>query len=213
MAKIKQKKEELLNHLLEQYDFLTSSCRIFDEEGKLYEAKRIAQVLRVLLHNTSFSHSLVDQLGIKNKVEYLDTSGRVNKGNFLTSSNLVFTRVSQNGAEYFPFLNDTPYPPCNKKFDSWWNGIVIEDNKNSLFSRKRLVLAMANTDGASHVAPELDTDYHNLTRMNGMNTYFSIGDKESFAILNVELNTMRQIGYEMIISLENYFEKENIIYK
>jgi hypothetical protein len=62
MAKIKQKKEELLNHLLEQYNFLISSCRIFDEEGKLSEAKRIAQVLRVLLHQTNSSHALFEQL-------------------------------------------------------------------------------------------------------------------------------------------------------
>jgi hypothetical protein len=147
------------------------------------------------------------------KVDYLDTSGGFDEKNLLASSMLVFTRISADGAEYFPYLNDTLRTPSNRKFDSWWNGILIEDNKRNLFSRKKLVLSMTNQDGASHVDPELNEDYHNLTRMNGMNNFYNVRNQKDIPMLDVELNTMRQIGHEIIISLERYFEKEGITYK
>lgn len=101
-----QKKEELEQHLFEQIEMLKLSCESFDR-GVLFESKRIATGIRVLFHNTKSSHALIEQLGIKNKINYLSTA--------------------------------TPY-----------------DNKNNKFSRKDIILSVANKDGGAHVDPELE---------------------------------------------------------
>ena len=36
---------------------------------------------------------------------------------------------------------------------------LVKDAHGSLFSRKKLVLVVANKDGGSHVDPQLDDDY------------------------------------------------------
>ena len=59
--------------LAEQLQFLASSSRAFDQ-GDLAEAKRIALVIRVLVHDTAMSHSLLAQLGIKDSLAWADSA-------------------------------------------------------------------------------------------------------------------------------------------
>jgi hypothetical protein len=56
--KVKQIQQELIEHLKEQIGFLLSSSQSFDA-GYASEGKRIAVVLRVLLHDTNKSQSLL----------------------------------------------------------------------------------------------------------------------------------------------------------
>ena len=65
--------ERLLANLEEQIDFLRTSCALYDE-GKEHEAKRIALSVRVLVHDTGAGESLLGQLGVKDKQEFVDTS-------------------------------------------------------------------------------------------------------------------------------------------
>jgi hypothetical protein len=65
-----------LNGLLdEQLAFLRTSAHAFDR-GVLPEYKRIALVLRVLLHDTGRSHSLLGQFGVKTSLRFWDTRDR-----------------------------------------------------------------------------------------------------------------------------------------
>jgi hypothetical protein len=59
--------------LAEQLRFLASSGRAFDQ-GELSESKRIALVIRVLVHDTGASHSLLAQLGIKDTLAWADSA-------------------------------------------------------------------------------------------------------------------------------------------
>jgi hypothetical protein len=68
-------RDELKSLLDEQLDFLRTSADAFDR-GVLSEYKRIALVLRVLLHDTSQSRSLLEQLGVKAGLRFLDTRNR-----------------------------------------------------------------------------------------------------------------------------------------
>ena len=59
--------------LAEELRFLASSGRAFDQ-GELSESKRIALVIRVLVHDTGASHSLLAQLGIKDTLAWADSA-------------------------------------------------------------------------------------------------------------------------------------------
>jgi hypothetical protein len=65
---------DLENDLSEQLQFLASSASSFDQ-GALSESKRIALVIRVLVHDTPNSHSLLDQLTIKNQLAWAARQG------------------------------------------------------------------------------------------------------------------------------------------
>lgn len=69
-----QTKAELIAHLREQLQFLRSSSLAFDV-GNYGEAKRLAVILRILLHDTKRSASLLTSLGIKDKLWYYDLVG------------------------------------------------------------------------------------------------------------------------------------------
>lgn len=71
-SKIPQSSEALQSNFKDQIEFLNASAAAFDA-GHEGEAKRLAVTIRVLLHDTDQSHSLMDQLGIKNR-DYVDTS-------------------------------------------------------------------------------------------------------------------------------------------
>lgn len=64
--------DRLMSLLAEQLDFLSVSCKRCDA-GHLHEAKQIAHRLRVLLHDTGSSVSLLHQLGWKHELKLLDT--------------------------------------------------------------------------------------------------------------------------------------------
>jgi len=52
---------------------MKASATAFDS-GFEAEAKRLAVSLRVLLHDTNSSRALLDQLGVKNKLRFTETS-------------------------------------------------------------------------------------------------------------------------------------------
>lgn len=43
-----------------------------------------------------------------------------------------------------------------------WQKPLVETNEGKIFSRKDLVLIMANQDGGAYVDPEIDADYDEL---------------------------------------------------
>ena len=88
MSKIPQSPDELMRHLHENIGFLLASCKEFDK-GSFAEAKRLATTLRVLLHDTSQSKSLLGLLGIKNQLNYLNTATPYDSSNLLSHHGLV----------------------------------------------------------------------------------------------------------------------------
>src|SRR3954453_8408028 len=76
MAKHTQSKDELVQHLDEQLGFLRSSAQAYDA-GDTAEAKRLAVAVRILLHDTNSSHSLLGLLGVKDSLRFVDTAGEL----------------------------------------------------------------------------------------------------------------------------------------
>ncbi len=68
----KRSEREFKMHLQEQIKFLETSCIEFDK-GNHSEAKRIALYIRIIVHDTSKSNSLMKLLNIKDE-KFIDSS-------------------------------------------------------------------------------------------------------------------------------------------
>ncbi|MBB3835664.1 hypothetical protein FHR55_003924 [Xanthomonas arboricola] len=70
--KVLRERSSLDQQLLRQLKYLQSSAKLFDA-GDHDEANRLATVMRVLLHDTAKSKSLLGLLGIKDDLKFIDT--------------------------------------------------------------------------------------------------------------------------------------------
>ncbi len=209
----KQSTSTLKIQLQEQISFLKSSCRDYDR-GNLSEAKRIAVSIRVLVHDTQSSISLLKQLSLKS-IDFLDTSN-----DWVPSKNVFFKPMpfiglacmTTNNINYIPRCV-TPFADKYKNFgtfDEWWEKIVIVDNNDNKFRRRDIVLTVADQDGGAHVDPKLNPAYMELKRDNSIGWQMN-SNKKQLPIQSIELASLRQIGYEMMktIKLNNYTDMSN----
>ena len=202
MAKRQQTNDELIEQLKEQISFMKTSAKEFDTEN-YSEAKRLATNIRILLHDTNSSKSLLKQLNIKHKMYYRDSANEYDPKNLMSHHGLVGLKISNEGTSYYAQLEKRD---CTfKTFDSWWEKIIISDKNKKQFTRKKLILALANQDGGAHVDPELDKAYDDLSRNNSIGWFHSNGS-ESTPVLKIELFSVRQIAFELISSIEDYMK-------
>lgn len=90
-------------------------------------------------------------------------------------------------------------------FELWWQGLhIICAKDGALFTRSDIVLAVANTDGGSHVDPGLREAYDNLSRNNSLN-WVAISPEGTTPLSNPVLPTIRQIAFEVERSLVREF--------
>lgn len=202
-----QSEEELKAHLEEQISFLRASADAYDS-GFEGEAKRIAVAIRVLMHDTRNSTSLLGQLGLKSS-QFLDTSLPTSPGNMTSHSGLIVTAMGSGGAKYYAFLDDGIEQPTLRDFDEWWNAPVFIESQKRNVSRKELVLAVANQDGGAHVDPALDRKYADLSRGNSLGWNFSDGSREE-AMGGPEKAALRQVCHEVLKTLLAGYEKQPV---
>lgn len=195
-------KEDLQQALREQCDLLQITCETYDL-GKEIVAKQLAVILRVLFHQTKQSHSLLGQLNLRSGY-FVNTAHSLSPTNVASDFALASVQFTAGtGAKYKAMLGDgPPVTPGRKPFPEWWNDPVIKDQKGIKFSRRQIVLAVANTDGGGHVDPELEDAYKALTRDNSLRIYFSIGDGVDQEMGNPVLASLRQIAHETLATLK-----------
>ncbi|MDC4422556.1 hypothetical protein NQ683_17405 [Acinetobacter baumannii] len=189
--------DDLLQHLKENIGFLEVSSKAFDE-GFYAEAKRLATIIRVLVHDTSSSQSLLHLLGIKSTLNFINTAYPVNPKNLMPHTGLVSMQIGSKNTYKAPLEGRLGSSEITqeKPFDSWWNEVVIIDSFRKEFTRKSLVLTLVNKDGGAHVDPVLKSDYADLKKNNSVGWAVTIGE-ESFPLLEVELHSVRQIAFEL----------------
>lgn len=204
-------REDLLEALGESMSFLRRSADAYDA-GHLGEAKRLAVTMRVLLHDTQVSHSILEQLGIKGRIPFLDTAGPINPDNLLHEHNLVAMRVTSTETgpkgEYFPLLDGGPAEMVRMvPFGVWWDEPVMRIDRT--WSRKQLTLQLSNKEGGAHIDPRLDEDYERLARRNQLGWVVETHDEmdntgrseQAFQGDPVAV-AVRQISHELLSSLE-----------
>jgi hypothetical protein len=208
MNKYKISQEDLVNHLKDQIKFIIASSISFDK-GFEGEAKRLATTIRVLVHDTNKSSALLTQLN-KMNILFYDSALTFKPNNPLPSHCLTMIRLSKEEGEdmegdYVAPLESLSSSRSNKRkvgFVRWWNrNTVIKDIKGQLFTRRDLILALANKEGGAHVDPELDQAYANLTRFNSLAwKVYTKDDKKDMG--NPVPPAIRQIAHEVIKTLK-----------
>lgn len=190
--------------------FLKASARAFDN-GELIEAKRLAVTIHTLLHdsgNLGNSHSLLGQLEWKHEVRFLDTATYYHPESLTSYHGLVGLKSSDSGQGYFPLCEEPMFMTSKKSvnFNEWWSKIVISDFYGIQFKRYELILALANKLGGAHVAPDLKEALVDLTKHNSVG-WVSCSEDNQTPMLKIELYTVRQIAYEVIISFQKHIRR------
>jgi hypothetical protein len=198
-SRIVQSQEELEHHLSEQINFLRRSASSFDN-GYVDEVKRLATTLRILLHDTRRSRSLLGQLNRKDL--FLDTAYPNDPPSNIAFCGLVATIVSPAGSRFAAFLDDHP-PHVGKlvTFSTWWQQSITVDRNRRAMSRRQLILHVTNTDGGAHVDPELDSMYADLSRRDllGWRSYTPQGP---VVMTGAHAPAIRQIAHEVLKTLD-----------
>ncbi len=216
MSKVSQTKAELEEYLGEQASFIERSAHLYDQ-GHKDEAKRLAVSIRVLVHDTKQSKSLLSQLGLKG-ILFCDTSTGVDTTTRFTFDPHGLVRLgsvkghndgSFDGGEYIPLCKTAGLHETPKwvDFDQWWNSpiiTVVVDEKIEWLTRKDVVLALANKLGGAHVDPKLEEVYAKMDKAAGLG--FGFGNKKTHVeefFKALDLASVRQIAHEVLSSLDN----------
>lgn len=210
--RIAQSKSALLSHLDDQLQFLRSSSVSYDN-GFIGEAKRLALVIRILVHDTQSSVSLLTSLDVKDKFLYYDHHPAGIEPGTVFQTRLRI-QVTPDGPQYLP--HDKP-PAHKHPFSDWWNNILIVNSPDVSYTRKQVVLSVANTDGGGHVDPKLDESYASL--IDGTKagwTYYKItGEKVPF-LYGPQTTIVRDAASELELTLQEnleFIKKHNKTYK
>jgi hypothetical protein len=166
--------QDFREQFAEQIGFLQSSSEAYDA-GKEPEAKRLSVNLRILVHDTRRSVSLLTHLEIKDKLPFVDTASPppppgvipiFNGG--LCQARKTFGEGSK--TQVVPVLGIDPERNAQPRqcFADWWETPVLHDHEGNAFARKDFVLAVADQDGGAHVDAQLEPAYEALTRGNSM---------------------------------------------
>ncbi|MBU0476831.1 SEC-C domain-containing protein [Patescibacteria group bacterium] len=205
MSKVPQTEQDLKKQLQDQLDLLVVLADSYDV-GKSVIAKSIATAVRVLVYDTQKSHSLLGQLGMKTR-KFYDTS--------LSEKNDVPTDIIRSGSfcglvgitvgakqTFVPYLDDVPAQIFGYvEFDEYWNRIIFIDQHHNSFTRKNIILAVANQDGGAHVDPKIEERYKQLSRENSLGWKISLDGKIWEDSQGSELAAVRQIGHEILRTL------------
>jgi len=144
-------------------DFLRSSLRAF-YEGQFAESLRIAAIIRVLVHETPKSKSLLQQA----RTDGLDLQILEHVGEEQPNEDEIFRfAVSlRMGPTLAPAVDLGSTHHTMSSVGSWWNRAVFmfqsQLGRQLIYTRKKVVLILANKEGGAHVDPDEDPDYVSL---------------------------------------------------
>lgn len=205
MSAYSQTPDELSAHLADHIAFLKASAVAFDE-GFDAEAKRLAVSLRVLLHDTNSSHSLLGQLG-RLDLPFLSTAVPRDSRSIIAHTGLVMIAGRGVATRHEAMLDGVPMVAW-RSFAEWWNEVIIVDDERAELTRRALVLAVANRDGGAHVDPKLNETYARLSRANSIGWTRHSGG-QSAPIGMVEWSSIRQIAHEVLRTLVPDYRAKN----
>ena len=196
---------ELREQLAMQIDFLTRSAEAFDK-GLTDEAVRLAVTLRLLLHDTTNSKSLLGQLKMKDRPFY-DTSSLYDPDSLAPFWGLISIAIGPPEARYVAMLDDVNNETREASFSEWWNEIVFADARKRTLTRKDLVLTAANQDGGAHVDASLNETYAAFTKDNALG--WRAGTKQGERPLEKpEYPAIRQIAHEVLKTIVPGYAKK-----
>lgn len=140
--------QDLVEQLKRQLMFLRNSVASFDK-GDEAEAIRVAVMIRVLLHDTKDSTSLLQHMGQKSTVQVVSTAFPLPADYAkYTTCELLRAQTIGDSIRYdrLPVANSTLVTAA-----TWWTEpVFVRDGR--IFTRRDVVLTAANKDGGAHVS-------------------------------------------------------------
>jgi hypothetical protein len=188
---------DLESHLSDQLGSLQRAAHAFDE-GYKAEAKRMATILRVLLHTKRYP-SLLRQLA-RDQMDFIDSADPPIAGNLLSTHGLIgFT--FHNGRVFYSAKLDGEERLQKIPFEEWWFATAFNDKEGRVLSRADVVLTAADQDGGAHVDQVLRDDYAALARKNSLDWVTEDGLGQQIALAGPDLAAIRQIAHEVLKTL------------
>ena len=181
--------------LTEQLDFIQCGAEKYDE-GNHPHALHVANAIRVLLHDTHSSTSLLSHLNKKAAIQLVTLLEPTSVAPGTVALDAIGI-LTINGIEpdfmqpgYIGFVS----------VDDWWNQVVLVTGRSQHHTRRSIVLGAANFDGGAHVDPRLDTPEKIVfkTLQDGYWTF--VRDGESDQLSRYHLLALRQFAHELLNS-------------
>jgi hypothetical protein len=194
------------DHLDRQLRFIERSCGVYDE-GYTDEAIQIAVRIRVILHPGGKKRKSLLQHLNSGRIPLLTTSEDVREfPGLIQHDGLTSFRVSSDGEKVSSFDGpgeDNALYRDYIKADKWWQqGVLFAEGTR--YSRRDVVLGVAEQEGGAHVAAEPTAEYQKLMTPgltwdlvdvnDGVETITPVGD--------LRFKYVRQMAYELLNSPE-----------
>jgi hypothetical protein len=143
--------------LKEQITHLEVSAARYDA-GWPEEANRLAVTVRVLVHDTGMSKSVLTQMAVKDEMRWIDSNGGLDARNAALFSSLVVfqSTVTETGIE--PTVLPVEQADILSRgllldFETWWKIAPVMVGSGEQITRSDVVDMLANQDGGAHVDP------------------------------------------------------------
>jgi hypothetical protein len=143
---------QYLKKLDQQIKYIEVSCSEFDS-GNEDEAIRIATSFRVIFHHKANSPSLIEHLDFSHKRMLSSTRGHNDWRDYV---GFKLDLNSPTPTITFPLLADQWVEVA---MDKWWAQETVFTYKGQPYSRRKIILSMANKDGGAHVDANLEEYY------------------------------------------------------
>lgn len=215
--------EHNVTKLFEQINLLECLCETFDNKVDDLLALPISTSIRVLVHQTQKSTSLLKMNGMEN-IKFISTStSNPRNGLDCRLVRLISCGVNDGvgGESKYYSLQDERYFPANHSkeyitLEEWWtkeNIFVYKTERiEKSLTRKVLVLQMCNKDGGTHYDAEVDGKYRYFKEDNFNNKLVGLKSGIIKEHDNLPIHcAVRQIAYELIETIKmSDLYKQNI---
>ena len=202
--RIKRTPLDLKAALVEQVTLLIAYCEHYDR-GELEFCKPMATAVRVLLHQSKSSQSVLHQLGLRSG-RYFTVAPPINPRNLLSECNLLSIHLSAGTAMYLPKLAMISGSKNRKPFCEWWTSPVAKAQNKESMSRMDIVQAVAGMDGGSHVDSGFTPLYQRFRSGEFLGWYALTGgeDHEKALLTSPQYACIRTIAHELLLTLKQY---------
>lgn len=182
-----------------------SSLRAFADlydRGESWAFRPMANVHRMLFHSKGRTTSLLKQLNSE-QIWMFDSAPDFDPQNLIAHNGLSITRISADGSnemDFVPRFVASSFPGKWVDLNRWWSKVVYSDYAGAMLGRKDFVLNVCEQDLGTHADRVLDNEaYARLSRK-----WFGSDDEPhpSFPLLGCEKAYLRQITYEVLLSLD-----------
>lgn len=199
----KLSEERQPEEFLRQLNFLKKRTASFDQ-GDWDEAIAAATHIRVIVHDSSRSRSLLTYMGVKESMTFFSSCEGINPRNLLPTEPFTIMRLGSSGAQRLPLddeLISLKSRPVN--FNEWWTMPVMKDAQGNIWTREDLIVKLSNKGGGAHLE-DFEEKEETLRVGDSFGWSVSIDGKAIPFDDSPWLPSAQVIAKELIIALEAY---------